>query len=303
MKKAVVFGGAGFLGSHVADALTDAGYGVTVFDIRPSPWLRENQKMIVGDILDAEKVAEAVSGCEVVYNFAGIADIDEARRRRLDSIKCNVLGNASILEACHQASVSRYIFASSLYVYSKSGSFYRSTKQACELFIENYHDLFGIPYTILRYGSLYGPRADNGNFIESILKQAIEEGVIVREGNGEEIREYIHIFDAARFSVDILAPEFANEHVIITGNQQMKIKDLLQMIQELMDNRVKVKYVSPKHTYHYQITPYTFAPKIARRLVSKSYLDLGQGILSSIERIYEELNPPSPSYRIAENLR
>ena len=200
-----------------------------------------------------------------------------------------------MLEACRKAKVRRFVFASSLYVYSKSGSFYRSTKQACELIIENYHEMFDLPYTILRYGSLYGPRADERNWIYKILKQALKEGKIVREGDGDEIREYIHVYDAAKISVEVLSDEFVNQHVIIAGNQQIKIKDFLLMIRELLDNKIEIKYIQPNYNHHYEITPYTFAPKIARRVVSNSYLDMGQGILECIERIYKELNP-LPTY-------
>ena len=293
--KAIVFGGSGFLGSHVADALTNAGYEVIIYDLKSSPYLIKSQEMIVGDILDRLKVEEAVKSCDIVYNFAGIADIDEASQRPLDSVEYNILGNSIVLEACRKAKVRRFVFASSLYVYSKSGSFYRSTKQACELIIENYHEMFDLPYTILRYGSLYGPRADERNWIYKILKQALKEGKIVREGDGDEIREYIHVYDAAKISVEVLSDEFVNQHVIIAGNQQIKIKDFLLMIRELLDNKIEIKYIQPNYNHHYEITPYTFAPKIARRVVSNSYLDMGQGILECIERIYKELNP-LPTY-------
>lgn len=290
--RATVFGGAGFLGSHVADALTDADYEVTVCDLRPSPWLKDGQRMVVGDIQDAAVVADALAGARIVYNFAGIADIDEAAERRLDCIRANVLGNAAILEACcAQGGVERYVFASSLYVYSKAGSFYRSTKQASELIIENYHEQFGIPYTILRYGSLYGPRATGTNAIHAMLQEALHHGMITREGDGDELREYIHIFDAAKFSIDILAPEFSNQHVIITGNQPMKIRDLLNMIRELMNNGIELNFVAPRHSTHYEITPYTFMPRIAKRYVGKTYLDLGQGLLAYLEQMYGELHP------------
>jgi len=288
--KVIVFGGSGFVGSHVADALTQAGHDVTIYDLTVSPYLRSPQKMVVGDILDEKKVNDAVKGCDVVYNFAGIADIDEASQRPLDSVKTNIIGNSIILEASHKVKVKRFVFASSLYVYSKAGSFYRSSKQACELIIENYNEIFGLPYTILRYGSLYGPRADENNFIYKIIKQALQEGRIIREGDGEEIREYIHIYDAAKISVEILSGEFANQYVIVTGNQQMKVKDLLLMVKEMLDNKIEIEYTQPSFNYHYEITPYVFAPKLARRIVSKTYLDLGQGILKSIQNMYEELN-------------
>ncbi len=289
--KAVVFGGSGFLGSHIADALTEANYDVTIYDLKPSPYLKSSQRMLVGNILDQNKIDEAVKECDIVYNFAGIADIDVASQKPLDSVKLNILGNSIILEACRNANVKRFVFASSLYVYSKMGSFYRSTKQACELLIENYQETFGIPYTILRYGSIYGPRAGDKNFIHKVLTQALTCGKIIREGDGEELREYIHVKDAARGSVEVLSNEFANQHVIITGSQQMRIRDLLLMIKEMLDNKVEIEYSSPAESYHYEITPYSFNPKVGRRLVSKTYLDLGQGILDCIYDIYKNHDP------------
>lgn len=293
--KVVVFGGAGFLGSHVADALTEAGHDVTVYDITRSPHLQASQKMIVGDILDERLVNAVVQDSEIVYNFAGIADIGEASQRPFDAIKLNILGNAIIMEACRNAKIKRIIFASSLYVYSRAGSFYRSTKQACELLLENYYEVYGLPYTILRYGSLYGPRADERNFIYKIIKQALKEKRIVREGDGEELREYIHVYDAAKISVEILSDEFINQYVIITGNQQMKVKDLLSMVKEMLDNKIEVEYVAATDNYHYEITPYTFAPKMAKRIISKTYLDLGQGILECLKRAYQDIYQ-APTY-------
>ncbi len=70
----------------------------------------------------------------------------------------------------------------------------------------------------------------------------------------------------------------------------MKVKDLLLMIKEMLDNKVKVEYIAPKDNLHYEITPYTFAPKLAKRIISKTYLDLSQGILESIQSIYKELD-------------
>jgi UDP-glucose 4-epimerase len=246
--------------------------------------------MIVGDILDEKTVEKVVKDCKIVYNFSGIADIDKACRYPLESIKTNILGNSIIIEACRKTEISRFVYASSLYVYSKAGSFYRSTKQSCESLIENYNEVYGLPYTILRYGSLYGPRADEVNFIFKIIKQAITERKIVREGDGEEIREYIHVYDAAKGSVEILSDDFINQYVIITGNQQMKVRDLLYMVREMLDNKIEIEFTNPEDNYHYEITPYTFAPKLAKRLVSKTYLDLGQGILKLMQSIYKDNN-------------
>jgi UDP-glucose 4-epimerase len=206
--------------------------------------------------------------------------------RPLESVRYNILGNSIILEACRNFKIKRFVFASSLYVYSKAGGFYRSTKQACETLIENYREAFGLNYTILRYGSLYGPRANEENFIYRIIRQALKEGKITRKGDGNELREYIHVLDAAQGSVEILSDEFINQNVIITGNQQIRIKDLLMMIKEIFDNKVDIEFASPDKVSHYEITPYTFRPRMAKRLNAKTYFDLNQGILEMVYNLH-----------------
>ncbi len=277
--KAIVFGGSGFLGSHIADTLTNKGHDVTIFDLQPSKYLKDKQKMVVGDILDQKAVEKAVKGCEVVYHFAALADIETAHLKPLETVEYNILGTTTILEACRKNKVKRFVFASTIYVYSDAGSFYRSSKQACELIIENYNEVFNLPYTILRYGSLYGPRADDKNWIHKILNQATKDGKITRHGDGEEIREYIHVEDAAKLSVDILSKQFENENVIITGNQPMKIKDVLVMVKEILGNKIDLEFIPTESSIHYEITPYSFKPKVAKKLVSDQFYDLGQGIL------------------------
>ncbi len=294
--KAVVFGGAGFLGSYVADILTDYGYEVVVYDLKLSPYLKNNQKMIIGDILDQKKVERAMDHCKVVYNFAGIADIDQAKKYPVETVKNNILGNTILLDIASKKKVKRFVFASSLYVYSKAGSFYRSSKQSAELIIENYNKMYGLNFTILRYGSLYGPRAGKGNWMCQILKQALKEKKINRYGDGEEIREYIHVKDAARCSIEILDKKYENQCVIITGHHPMKVKNLLIMIKEIMGNRIRVEYKpigNKDYRYdaelHYQITPYSFSPQIAKKFISQYYLDLGEGLLSYLEELYKEI--------------
>ncbi len=293
--KILVCGGSGFLGSHVADYLTDAGHEVVIFDFKRSPFLRKEQSFILGNILNDQEVREAIKGCDVVYNFAGIADMDYAKEFPVETIKHNVMGNTIILDACVINKVKRFVFASTIYVYSNRGSFYRSSKQACELIVENYSQIYGLDYTILRYGSLYGPRSDVNNGLNMILSQAVTNGKIVRYGGGEEIREYIHVFDAARCSVEILSEEYKKQYVMITGNQQIKVKDLLIMIKEMMDNKIEIDYkpvddktCSYDTSLHYEITPYVFNPKLARKIVSGYYIDLGQGILELLKDIHRE---------------
>ena len=212
----LVFGGSGFLGSHVADQLTLAGHDVRIFDRIASPWLRPEQKMIMGDLLDQTTLEEVIEGCEAVYNFAAIADLDEAFDKPLETARINVLGNVQILEACRKARVQRYVYASTVYVYSREGGFYRCSKQAAEQYVEEYQSRYGLDYTILRYGSLYGTRTDKRNGVWRIIERALKTGQVSYEGNSEAMREYIHVEDAARASVEALSDEFNNESVVLT---------------------------------------------------------------------------------------
>ena len=244
--------------------------------------------MIIGDILDIDQVSKVIKDCDYVYHFAGMSDIEEAHKKPIETIERNVLGTTTILEGCKKHKIKRFIFASTLYVYGKAGSFYRSSKQACEIIIENYNDQYKIPFTVLRYGSLYGPRAGENNYINRIVKQAITKGKIISFGEGTDLREYIHVEDAARYSVEILGKEFENQYVIFTGAQPMRRKDLLLMIKEIMANKIKIEYEPEESPLHYEITPYVFQPKIAKKYVGKHYLDLGQGILQVIHDIYKD---------------
>ncbi len=297
MKRVIVFGGSGFIGSHVADELTRQGYKVTIFDLKSSQCLSGRQKFVHGDILDKKKVESAISDNDIVYNFAGQSDINIAAAKPLEAITTNIVGNANILEACVKHKVGRFLFASTVYVYSNAGSFYRSSKQACELIIENYHKQYNLDFTVLRYGTLYGPRADEKNWLYRALKQALTEKKITRKGDGEEIREYIHVCDAARLSVKVLDEQYKNQYVMITGNQQIRIKDLMRMISEIMGNGLDLEFIESDEEQRYEITPYNFSPKLARKILAESYIDLGQGILSLMSEMHAVYNHKAQSVK------
>ncbi len=289
MSKVVVFGGSGFLGSHVADELTNKGHNVVIYDRIASPFLKNGQTMVIGDILERDKIRNTVEDVDYVYHFAAIADIQQAKDNPVESVNFNIIGTIYILDACREFKIKRFVFSSSIYVYSDHGSFYRSTKQSCELFIENYHKEYGLDFTILRYGSLYGARANDFNFIRNCIKQALLEKKIQRKGDGNEIRDYINVLDAATSSVEILEENFKNTYIMITGPQTIKVKEIMEMIKEMLGNQITLEYGKGQMSGHYHITPYSFKPKVALKLIPKSYHDLGQGILDCIYDIYADL--------------
>jgi UDP-glucose 4-epimerase len=194
------------------------------------------------------------------------------------------------------------VFASSIYVAGDSGSFYRASKQACELYIEEYRRAYGLDYTILRFGTLFGRRADDTNSVHRYLRQALEQRRIVAYGTGDELREYIHVGDAARLSVDILDAQYANESLVLTGHHPLRFRELLTLIAEIVGDDVAVELHAPgegdeaesARRGHYAITPYAFRPKIARKLVTTSYVDLGQGLVDVLHELHERQPEPAP---------
>lgn len=285
--KTVVFGGSGFLGSHVADALSARGHAVTIFDRKPSPYATDTQRVVVEDILDHKAVADVLQGADDVYHLAGIVDLDDATTKPLETVQQNIAGTVILLSEAARAGIKRFVYASTVYVYSNLGGFYRCSKQAAELYIEEYQRRYGLEYTILRYGTVYGPRADRRNSVQRYLRQALTEEKITFPGTGEEIREYIHVRDAARLSVDILAESFRNQHVMITGQYPMKSCDMLGMIQEILGTPVTIEYAKAANEAHYLRTPYSFTPRVGNKLISASYVDMGQGLLECLHEMIE----------------
>ena len=286
--KAVITGGSGFMGSHIADELSSRGYKVTIIDRKPSSWVREDQEMVVSDMLDSKMLEEVIQGTNYLYHYAGIADIYEAAEHPYDTVYANVMGTTAVLEAAVRAKINRFVYASTMYVYSPFGSFYRASKQAAETIIEAYHEKFGLGYTMLRYGSLYGPRSQDWNGLRRYVKQVVQEGRLDYRGNGNERREYIHARDAARLSVDILHESYKNCAITVTGSQVLNSSELIDMIFEIANCERNVKFIKDEiPREHYTMTPYRYTPKRAKKIAPDEFVDIGQGILDLVEEIYE----------------
>ena len=290
MKKVVVVGGSGFIGSHVADCLSEAGYRVIIYDLYKSIWLRDNQEVVIGDVHEIEKLNKVIAGAEVVYNFAAVSDLNDALSQPLKTISVNVLGNANVLESCRLHNVKRFVYASTVYVNSREGGFYRISKQASEQLVEEYQQLYGLDYTILRYGSIYGPRSDEHNGLFRIVKKALETGVIYYEGHPESLREYIHVGDVACASVAILDKEFCNENVVLSGQEGMRVYDMLKMLAEIMGISKKVEFVEMKYKGHYVRTPYAYEQKIGRKYIPPLHVDLGQGLVQLLNEVQSRID-------------
>ena len=287
-ERILVTGGSGFLGSHVADELVKQGQEVVVLDLEPPA--SGDRSFILADIRDAHAVNNAMIGCDAVFHCAAIADLDKAREFPRLALEVNVLGTLTALEAAGAAGVQRFMFASSVYVFSNGGSVYRTTKQAAERLVEDFSPVLGLRSTILRFGSLYGPRADPQNAILRLVTQAVNERKIDFWGDGTEIREYVHITDAASLAVTALDPKYAEESLHITGRERVSTLELLQMIDEILGGGIEIKLCNEPFEGRYRLTPYSFTANHGRRLVGDTYVDLGLGLVEAIKASSEQ-NP------------
>jgi len=283
--KVVVFGGNGFIGSYLIEELVRNGYDVVSADINRSVYVEDTyfQKC---DILDTHTVNKIVKGASVVYNFAGFANLDDAIENPIKALELNVMGNLNILEACKKHGVKRFVYASSAYAMSDKGSFYGISKLTSEKLTEEYYKKFGLEFTIVRYGSVYGDRDYPNNYIYNLLKKSLQTNEINHHGDGEEIREYIHAIDVAKLAVDIIKSDaFINEHIILTGVERMQRKELFEMINEILGDTLTIHLNNDGYHNHYKTTPYSFHPIRSKKLVANPYIDMGQGLIDCLKDI------------------
>jgi len=196
-----------------------------------------------------------------------------------------VLGTLGVLEAAASLGVNRFMHASSVYVYARGGSVYRTTKRAAEGLVGDLSSVWGLQSTILRFGSLYGPRADANNAILRLVSQAVVEGRIDFWGDGSEIREYVHITDAAGLAVDALASQYAGQSLHIAGRERLSTRQLLDMITDMLGGNLVVTVRDEPFEGRYRITPYAFESDSGRRLTGETYVDLGLGILEALREV------------------
>lgn len=295
--KALVTGGAGFLGHYIVNELQKQKIHTIIFDSAPpdkdtadtcSSGLAE---YVQADILDSEALTDVARGCSLVFHTAAVADINVTRNIPVRTMEVNVIGTAKCLECARNAKVNRFIFASSVYASSRRGNFYRVSKQAAESLVKSYADEFGLDYTICRYGSLYGREANHWNFMYGVIKSLLTTGEYTFTSSPDSVREYIHIHDAARETVRIAQdPAFANKSVLLTGHQRMKMKDLFEMIREIMGEDVTIRYEPGTYQTHYIRTPYAFDREVPVRINLSHYIDINEGILDCLNEIKSELN-------------
>lgn len=288
--KILIIGGSGFLGSFVADELSKKKHSVTILDKVKSKYINISQKQIILDIKKLGENKKILNNIDVVYYFSGLSDLNDCKTKPVETVNENILPLVSLLKLCCEKKIKRFIFASTVYVNSSEGNFYKSSKIASESYIKEFSKIYGLKYTILRYGSIYGPRSDNKNGLYRIISNAIKKKKLIYEGSKFSVREYIHVQDAAKASVDMLENKFQNKTYVLTGQDTVRVMDLLHSINEIMKNKFKIHFAEKKFDGHYIRTPYSYDEDIGKKYKRSSYIDMGQGLIQLIKYVKETLN-------------
>jgi UDP-glucose 4-epimerase len=251
--KVAVIGGSGFIGSHVVDKLLEAGHDVTVFDMMGPH--RAGVRHIFLDLLDFHRVAVALAGgYEAVYLLAAMANVDDIFKSPLESVLVNSQGVVNVLEALRRHG-GRMIFSSTVWIYTLAPSngvaatrlnesttlsldnvnhIYTASKVAAELYIRSYQRLYGVDFSILRYGIPYGPRGRQGTVITNFVERALQGKPLVIRGDGKQARNFIYVGDLAEGSVAALQAGARNKTFNLDGPREVTIAEVGETVSRLV---------------------------------------------------------------------
>lgn len=266
MSKIIVTGGAGFIGSHIVDELILSGHDVHIVD-NMSAGKEENinpkATMHKMDIRDGEVLLPIFKGATCVFHEAAMPRVQYSIEHPFITNDINVNGLLSVLEACRLNGVKRLVFASSSSIYGEPEvlptseempinpmSPYASHKYIGEVYLKLYARIYGLETVCLRYFNVYGPRFDpNGAYplvIGYFMKLRKEGKPLSITGDGEQTRDFVHVFDVAK--ANILAMEGENvgkgEIINIGGGKRYSINYIAELIGG------EVEHVAPRLEPH-----------------------------------------------------
>jgi UDP-glucose 4-epimerase len=217
MRRALVTGGAGFIGSHLADRLAALDVEVVIYDNFSSGQRRfvegltgeSNVRIVEADVHDPEQLVEAVSGCDVVFHLAANADVRFGLEDPSRDLGENTVSTFEILEAMRTAGSSRIVFASTGSVYGEPSTFptpedcpfpvqtslYAASKLAAEGLIEAYAEGYGFTGVILRFVSILGERYTHGHLFDFYRSVRADPSSLTVLGDGKQRKSYLYVGD------------------------------------------------------------------------------------------------------------
>jgi UDP-glucose 4-epimerase len=268
MMKALVTGGAGFIGSHTVDKMLDKGWAVVVLD-NLSTGLRDNldsrAKFIEMDIVDSGlSQVFAQERFDYVVHLAAQTAVPYSIDHPDIDCKINLLGLVNVLEACRQTNVRRVVLSSSAAVYGdvdrlpitedctlNPASFYGLTKLTSEKYLALYNQIHGIDYVAFRYANVYGERQGDGGeggVVSIFTRKICHDQPVQVFGDGGQTRDFIYVGDVAEANCQVLtAPQTAVNRVYnISTQSQISVNDLVELLAEAAGKQVTKVHVSAR---------------------------------------------------------
>jgi len=274
--RVLVTGGSGFIGSHIVDKLIAAKHKVRILDLKP-PY-QKNIEYIRGNFLSKKDLKRAFKNIDVIYHIGGFSNIDYVKDRPVEAVRLNIFGTAFLLDEARKNKIKRFIYASSVYVNEFQGHIYTTSKISSELLCKNFFTLYHLPYTILRYGTVYGPRSREVDVISRFVETARQQNRIFVYGTGKQVRNFIFAEDLAEASVRALKKIGENKTYVIASSKGITIQKLANIIKRKFNNK----------------------PKIINLPVKKR-LDDYSGRIDSLNQTFKELNW-KPKYSLEEGI-
>ena len=249
MTQVLVTGGAGFIGSHVVDALVAAGFEPRILDRRRSAYHRRDAvEAVVGDIRDRTAATRAMRGCDTVVHLAAAADVNEVAREPAEAESLNARGTLNLLEVARESGIRRFVYASTIWVYSDVDAesvdedaplrppahLYTATKLAGELYCRAYGQLYGLDCTILRFGIPYGPRARPAAVLPAFVDRALRGEPLTIAGSGEQSRRFVYVEDLAEGVVRALQDAPAHRTYNLVGDEDVSVRRIAETVRDLV---------------------------------------------------------------------
>jgi len=268
--KILITGGAGFIGSHLAEQLLTSGHHVRVLD-NLSTGKRSNLpaddvlEFIQGDIRDINAVQAAVNGVDAIVHLAAVASVQASVDDPLSTHATNFDGTLNLLEAARHAGVRRFLYASSAAIYGNNEDLpiseeaspqpmtpYAADKLAGEHYLRFYHQKFGLDTTSFRFFNIFGPRQDPSSpysGVISIFCDRLQRGEPVAiYGDGGQTRDFVYVGDLARVLVRALSLRTLAGQVINVGRgQQSSLLDLVSALEALSGYKLECRYEPARH--------------------------------------------------------
>lgn len=259
MRIAIV-GGSGFIGTQTSIELIEHGHDVTVIDLVP-PCVG-GVKYIQADVSVYDQAINALTGnFDAVYMFAAISDSNENVLTPTLSVQSNIVSLSNVLHATYTHDINKIIFSSTVWVYSvtdlvevdeqtdlpitSSDHIYTTCKLTCEALIRNYNMMFGIKYTILRYGIAYGPGCHPDTVLSKFITNALAGEKLTITGDGKIHRNFLYVTDHARGNRLALSSECDNQIVNLEGPEKITLNRVASEIVKIHGD-VTISYIDQR---------------------------------------------------------